>query len=50
MPDSTIELLVRFLQQGAGTLSKRARTREFKELTDSEVNQVEQLYAECFSE
>lgn len=50
MPDSTIELLVRFLQQGAGRLSKRARTREFKELTDSEVNQVEQLYAECFAE
>lgn len=50
MPDSTVELLVRFLQQGAGTLSKRARTREFKELTDSEVNHVEQLYAECFTE
>jgi len=50
MPDSIVELLVRFLGQGAGTLSKRARTREFKELTEAEVNQVEQLYAECFTE
>ncbi len=50
MPDSTVEVLVRFLRQRAGTLAQRARIREFKELTDSEVNHVEQLYAECFTE
>ncbi len=50
MPESTIELLVRFLKQGGGSLSKRARSREFEALTQSEVDQVEALYDECFTE
>jgi Fic family protein len=49
MPDSTIELLHRFLRQGSGRLSKRARTKEFKALTDAEVRQVERLYEDCFA-
>ncbi len=50
MPDATIELLVRFLKQGGGSLSRRARNREFKALTEFEVDQVEALYAGCFTE
>ena len=49
MPGRTIDLLSRFLRQNHGTLSKRARTREFKRLTADEVERVEALYARCFS-
>lgn len=48
MPDRTIELLTRFLGRNDGRLSKRARTREFQELSADEVQLVEQLYDECF--
>ena len=48
MPDQTIDLLSRFLRQSDGTLSKRARTQEFKELSRDEVERVEELYANCF--
>ncbi len=47
LPASTVDLLHRFLRQGEGKLSKRARTREFAALTSEEVEQVEQLYTEC---
>lgn len=49
MPDRTIDLLSTFLRQNHGTLSRRARTREFKRLTADEVERVEALYARCFS-
>lgn len=49
MPGSTINLLHRFLSQGGGQLSKRARTGEFAELSDAEIERIERLYAECFS-
>jgi Fic family protein len=48
MPDQTISLLVRFLEQGNGRLSKRARTKEFKTLTDEEVERVEEAFGEIF--
>ena len=48
MPNATIDLLVRFLGQNRGSLSGRARGREFKPLTDGEVERVEALYARCF--
>lgn len=41
MPDRTIDLLFRFLQQNGGTLSRRARTNEFKALTDDETARIE---------
>ena len=50
MPSSAIDLLARFLAQGKGRLSKRARDREFKELTDNEVGRIQQFYAKCFTE
>ena len=49
MPDNTVDLLFRFLRQNDGTLSKRAREREFAELTEDEVARIEATYAEAFS-
>jgi hypothetical protein len=46
MPASTVNLLHKFLLQGGGRLSTRARAREFSELTDDEVARVEALYAD----
>ena len=48
MPDRTIDLLFRFLHQGAGHLSKRAREREFGKLSDAEVSAFESAYLESF--
>lgn len=49
MPDRKVNLLHRFLNQGKGQLSKRARTNEFAALTDEEVRGIEQLYRETFA-
>ena len=49
MPDNTVDLLFRFLRQDDGTLSKRAREREFAGLTENEVGRIEAIYAEAFS-
>ena len=49
MPDKMIALLVRFLEQAGGKLSKRAKTNEFKMLTDAEVNHIEGLFSEIFT-
>jgi hypothetical protein len=44
MPARTADLLHRFLAQGNGRLSRRARSRDFAALTDVEVARVEALY------
>lgn len=49
MPDNTVDLLFRFLRQNDGTLSRRAREREFAELTDDEVARIEATYSKAFS-
>ncbi len=49
LPASTIDLLVRFLQQGEGRLSARARKREFHGLTNEEQARIEALYESCFA-
>ena len=49
MPDSTVDLLFRFLHQNGGRLSKRAREREFERLTDAETKRIEDIYAEIFA-
>ncbi len=46
MPDKLVATLVRFLEQNNGTLSKRARTKEFAELTDDEIKEIEQVCLE----
>lgn len=47
MPNQKIDLLWHSLRQGQGVLSKRARTNEFAALTEVEVNQMQELYADC---
>lgn len=44
MPDKTVALLIRFLEQNNSTLSLRAREKEFAELTEEEVKAIEQNY------
>lgn len=48
MPDQTIDLLFRMLRQNNGRLSRRAREREFAELTDAEAQRVEDTYGSTF--
>lgn len=49
MPEQTIDLLFRFLHQNQGSLSKRARKKEFARLTDAEVTQLESAYQDLFA-
>lgn len=49
MPESTVDLLHRFLGQNQGKLSKRARSKEFASLSDDEIKYVENLFSDCFS-
>ncbi len=49
MPDKLVDLLIRFLVQNGGALSKRAREREFEKLTDREIQAIEHKYAEIFA-
>lgn len=44
MPDKMINLIIRFLEQGKGKLSKRARTQEFDTLTNEEIELIEKMY------
>jgi len=46
VPDRTFDLLFRFLHQNGGTLSPRARAREFAALTESEVERIEAICAD----
>jgi hypothetical protein len=44
MPDKEVALLIRFLDQNNGKLSKRAIEKEIPALTDNEVKEIEQHY------
>jgi hypothetical protein len=46
MPDKTVALLIRFLDQNHGSLSKRAKEKDFVELTNEEVTAIEEKYKE----
>lgn len=48
MPQKSLSLLLNFLRQSNGRLSKRATTREFSALTDVEVKEIEKKYQEVF--
>lgn len=50
MPDKTVSLLIKFLEQGRGQLSQRAREKEFAALTEEEVVDIENRYREIFLE
>jgi Fic family protein len=49
LPDKLVALLIRFLEQNQGVLSKRARAGEFAEFTAEEVRAIEQQYALHFT-
>lgn len=44
MPDKTVALLIRFLEQNDGKLSKRAIEKEFSVLTEEEIKEIERNY------
>src|SRR5690606_12549485 len=44
MPDKMVALLVRFLEQNNGQLSKRAQEKEFNSLKAEEVLEIEEIY------
>lgn len=44
MADSQVALLFRLLEQNNGSLSKRAKQKEFAALTDPEINMIEQQF------
>jgi hypothetical protein len=48
MPDNTVALLIKFIEQKNGKLSKRERENEFSLLSDSEVEEIEEKYHELF--
>lgn len=50
MPDNTVALLIRFLEQNNGTLSKRAREKEFVSLKNDEIKTLEETYKEIMLE
>jgi hypothetical protein len=50
MPDRTADLLIRFLHQNKGTLSNRARTKEFAALTHEEVTSIQTKFSDIFDE
>jgi hypothetical protein len=50
MPDQTVDLLFRMLRQNAGRLSRRAREREFAQLTEAEAQRIEEIYGNTFGQ
>lgn len=48
MPDKMIAMLIRFLEQNNGLLSKRAQDKEFKDLTSNEIKKIEKQYKTIF--
>ncbi|MFC1595931.1 Fic family protein [Candidatus Margulisiibacteriota bacterium] len=49
MPDRMADLLINFLRQGNGKLSKRAIEKEFSSLTTDEINTIEAKYLNMFN-
>lgn len=48
MPERMIDLLFSMLRQNAGKLSKRAREKEFEQLSAEEITAIERIYTESF--
>ena len=48
IPDKMIAILVRFLEQNDGKLSKRAKEKEFTDLRDVEIQNIENKFKEIF--
>jgi hypothetical protein len=50
MPDKTVSMLIRFLEQNKGKLSKRAQQKELNKLTDDEIKMIETNYKVIFED
>ena len=50
MPDKLVNLLIRFLEQNDGKLSKRVREKEFNQLTETEIEAIEHKRDEIFQD
>jgi Fic family protein len=50
MPDKMVALLIRFLEQNGGILSKRAVEKEFSGLTNEEAKEIEGRYSLYFND
>jgi hypothetical protein len=50
MPDRTVAVLIRFLEQNNGVLSNRAKSKEFSALSSNEVKSIEDMFDEIFIE
>lgn len=48
MPDKMIAMLIIFLEQNNGVLSKRAKNQEFKDLSSNEIKKIEKQYKIIF--
>lgn len=48
MPDRLVNLLIQFLNQEKGRISKRAKEKEFKSLTEKEIQTLEAKYQSIF--
>ena len=49
MPDNTIKKLIVFILQNNGKLSRKRREKEFKELSDKEMSEIENIINEEFA-
>lgn len=49
MPDNMVAMLIRFLEQNNGELSKRARQKEFVMLTAEEIKDIEKQFNNLFT-
>lgn len=50
MPDRMVAILIRFLEQNKGTMSRSAQEKEFKDLTTLEVHEIEKQYKMNFED
>ncbi|VAW23503.1 Filamentation induced by cAMP protein Fic [hydrothermal vent metagenome] len=48
LPDTKVDLLIKFLCQNNGKLSNRKRQKDFDELTEKEITIIEEHYSEIF--
>jgi hypothetical protein len=48
MPDLSVSLLIRFLEQNMGRLSDQAREKEFKDLTEEDILEIESYFNKVF--
>lgn len=50
MPDRLVQNLIMFIRQNSGKLERKRREKEFADLTDDEVRNIEQIYRDVFGE